>query len=305
MEIRPIREEDISKVVPFYNICYGNSDVAEFAAPSLTQFKRSFLEKTEFSWEKSRVAVSDTEIVALLLVDVYEEERIAIVRALGVQPNQRRKGIAKMLMRDLSLGLATEGYRVIVAPPNIDERNQAAIGFFKSLGFQEKLTMLVFKKEFSSDKSALGREPVHSHFHVLDFTGVDFEQLHSALEMAFSDNPAGLTLEDLEEIVHDDWFLRTASFYVSVLARIVSFTMVSSNGNHPCVLYLGTVPQYRRQGLAKLLLAKSMKSLHTMGFEEVQAHVVPSNSSMINLLKKLHFGLISSRFNVSLRLTSK
>ena len=165
--------------------------------------------------------------------------------------------------------------------------------------------MLVFKKKFSSDRSALGREPVHSHFHVLDLTGVDLEQLHSALEMAFSDNPAGLTLEDLEEIVHDDWFLRNASFYVSVLAGIVSFTMVSSNGKHPCVLYLGTIPQYRRQGLARLLLVKSMKSLQIMGFEEVQAHVAPGNSSMIKLLEKLHFGLISSLFNMSLRLTSK
>jgi len=146
-------------------------------------------------------------------------------------------------------------FRTFVAPPQIDGRNQSGLKFFESMGFQKRQTTISFGRELPFEESVSEGKTASLDFHVSDFTDIDLEQLHRALETTFSERPVGITLEYLKKVVHNEKLLKEASFCASTPDQIVSFAMFS-NGDEtkdydsPRLLYI-RVFQLEKQSLGR------------------------------------------------------
>ena len=111
--------------------------------------------------------------------------------------------------------------------------------------------------------------------------------------------------EDQRRVSFDYWFdrgrplIEEASFVLMKDRRIVGFFVARSSGEESNLGPFGIHPDFRSQGLAKALLARSMRAIEEKGFKIIELEADTENQSAIGLYKGAGFKLLHRKINYS------
>ena len=206
------------------------------------------------------------------------------------------------LIREAASELAGEGYRKLLAS-HIEGRGPETLQFFESLGFQRRQEMYLFETDLRKREAPSSVAPPRG-IAVLPFPHIRLEAIHEAIQKAFAENPVGLSTSEWEEYISDSTFLNSCSFFASAGTETVSILM--ARNEEPGVAhfaYLGTVPEWRRQGLGLLLTKNSLYAASKADFCRATAlSGDPDNTAIIRLLEKVRFHYAYSKWNMRLDL---
>ena len=208
------------------------------------------------------------------------------------------------LIREAASELAHEGYKKLVTSP-VEIRVPETLQFFESLGFRKRDETYLFEANFGEAAVSLSMVPPKG-ITVSTFHHIRLETLYEMIRKAFVEDPVGFSKTGLDEYVSDKDFLKSCSFFASTNGKAVSFVMARNRGSRVAYLaYLGTVPQWQRQGIGLLLLKTSLHAASKAGFREaIGDQVDPDNVAIIKLLEKAGFHRACSQWNMSLELRS-
>jgi RimJ/RimL family protein N-acetyltransferase len=65
-------------------------------------------------------------------------------------------------------------------------------------------------------------------------------------------------------------------------------------GSRDCEFALALIDEWQGQGLARQLLETLMRTAHARGFERMEGYILPSNSPMLGLAKRLGFARVEN-----------
>lgn len=206
------------------------------------------------------------------------------------------------LIREAASELARGGYKRLLAA-HIDGRTPETLQLLESLGFQRRQEMYFFETDLGKVEAPSSREP-SGGIAVFPFPHTRLEALHEAFEKAFAENPVGFSASELEEYISDKVFLNSCSFFASTGTETVSILMARNDEPGVAYLaYLGTIPEWQRQGLGLLLTKDFLYAASKAGFCKATAQVGdPDNTAVIKLLEKAEFQYAYSQWNMRLDL---
>lgn len=133
---------------------------------------------------------------------------------------------------------------------------------------------------------------------IKSLTGVSFADIHQAFANAFSDyaEPWDKTVDEIQYMLERRGYNADLSFGTFENGGIVSFMLNGTcmwNGKLTAYdMGTGTVPEFRRQGLAEKIFNVVAKELKTAGIEQYLLEVIRVNTKAIDLYKKQRFETI-------------
>ena len=92
-------------------------------------------------------ATQDGEMVGFIAADIRRAQKLAWISTLGVLPAYRRRGIAKMLLRDCEARLTVPKVRL-----SVRASNQPATRLYASVGYQQNS---IWSRYYSDGEDAL------------------------------------------------------------------------------------------------------------------------------------------------------
>ncbi len=130
---------------------------------------------------------------------------------------------------------------------------------------------------------------------ISNLAGASMEQIHAAFQQAFSDYAEAWnkTLDELRQLLKRRGFDPTLSFGTFDNGMLISFTL---NGigtwNGQLTAYdtgTGTLPAYRKQGLAARIFNESVPALKQQGVHQYLLEVIKVNTGAFELYQKQDF----------------
>lgn len=129
-------------------------------------------------------------------------------------------------------------------------------------------------------------------------------------EMALDDYHDILLLwKSMEGVVVDDVDSRSAialyldrnkglSFVALAAGSIVGTVLCGHDGRRGLLRHLAVKPEYRRQGIARQLIAKSLDGLHSQGISKCNAYVIEENKSGQEFWKNIGWNMLARNFKI-------
>ncbi|MBN2229124.1 MAG: GNAT family N-acetyltransferase [Candidatus Thorarchaeota archaeon] len=99
--------------------------------------------------------------------------------------------------------------------------------------------------------------------------------------------------EKFEQAIHSDLFNKYLSFVWKDGERIFGFVIVHSRNEEEHIHLFGILDEYRRKGIAKNMLLKTIKEMIAGGCKMVSIGVDAKNTTAYNLYKKIGFNVNS------------
>ncbi|MCS7090469.1 MAG: GNAT family N-acetyltransferase [Verrucomicrobiota bacterium] len=156
VEIRPMRLEDLPEVYALGQRL--------FTAEKLPTLYRSWDEDEVmklFSAEQETclVAIAQGRVVGFALGSLMQKRgsawRYGWLEWLGVDPAWSRRGVASRLVRQLTSLFIERDARIMLV--DTDEANEAALAFFRKLGFGQELRHIYLSQNLDSHPEAIER----------------------------------------------------------------------------------------------------------------------------------------------------
>lgn len=295
ISIQSLQQSDLPSVASLYNVSYANTP--EFLLLDVDTLGYLTFQHPRFTPAFALVAWRNSNPVGFVFLHRYEEHgAAAVIKAICVRPELRRRGIGKQLLKKVSEFVAKSGLMSLVAP-QVDERNEVALQFFESLGFRPISHICSLKRDLQNYFPRNCKMP--KGIEIAKCTEVSVTELTETYNAIFESHQGGLTSGDLEHLIGNPNFIKQASFVAKDSGKIVSLLMSEKRGTSAHVFYLGTIPSYEGRGLATLLLDIALRSCKELGFPSVFTEVVSFNFVARHIFEKAKF--VEDHVSITLR----
>ena len=218
---------------------------------------------------------------------------------LYAAPSFRGQGIGKALFQTVERRLQELGARVLQTWTH----NPAGHKLLKTRGFratgEERISKLELAEADVSRLPALEEEKAREGFRFVPLSEVmdDVEGLHRVYQAASADVPEYFAEDDIRL---DEWRLETlghpqltqdGSFVVldGEQPTAIAFLVVDEIGNLAANEMSGTLPMYRRRGLARLAKLATIRWAREQGLEAIVTGNAEANVGMLRLNESLGY----------------
>ncbi|WP_298914170.1 GNAT family N-acetyltransferase [uncultured Roseobacter sp.] len=122
-------------------------------------------------------------------------------------------------------------------------------------------------------------------------TQISNDRLRSAMNLAFSDYPVPMRLEaDAFDLMMRSRGLNKGLSQVAILdGKVAAFWLMGARGSHAYLISSGTLPQFRRGGLSRMIGRSVIGDLKSKAFDTLQSEVLENNPAARALYGALGF----------------
>lgn len=304
---RTFRNPDPPQLVEVWNGSFGSRGAASLRLSTLLEYFT--FAKPYFDPEGLVVASADGRVVGFAhsgfgpsATGAGVDQGVGVLCVLGVLPGHRRQGIGSELLRRSEEYLRGRGARELLAGP-LAPRNPFTFGLSGGCDSPGFLDSEVLARPFLERRGYRVHESCLVFQRSLDRVPIPPDPRFPAYRQRFEIHagPSPRTtwwreavlgpVELVEYRLHEKSTGRTAA-----RAALWEMDTFSQQWNEHAVgiLDLEVVPELRRQGLAKFLLAQVLRHLHEQFFSLVEVQALASNTPAVNLVRGLGFGQVDT-----------
>jgi len=252
------------------------------------------------------MAESERRQYGRIEVEAYPEYAIAAFSAECLRrPTTTPKELEELLGNAIA-ERAREGYGRLSTPILTSTSDEALIALFGQLGFTPRCCGFVFECDLVRARQVEVRaQPLlPAGIEARDLGGLPSDAVSDAFAQCFPGEDAQATVGLL---LGSGSFLPWASSCATAGDRVVAFTMVSARTSAEAYLwYQGTVPEWRRRGVGRYLVRRTIEALHKRGFTWLVAdQVTAGNDGEIRLLTTCGFRHVADQVRLSRNLGQK
>jgi ribosomal protein S18 acetylase RimI-like enzyme len=136
--LRPIVEVSNEEIWPIYNETFLTSGDRRYLNQTVAQRKESFDgffdRKQKIEEDASLLLYHGEQIVGFMKINLYDIG--GFVNGVGIHPDYRRRGLAKLLMTASLVRAAKNGMKDLIL--EVDIKNKQAITLYEKVGFEKK-----------------------------------------------------------------------------------------------------------------------------------------------------------------------
>jgi ribosomal protein S18 acetylase RimI-like enzyme len=302
---RPFINLDPPGLVDVWNECFTARGAAALRSAMLLEY--FVFSKPYFDPEGLIVAVDGPKMVGFVLAGFGSsadgaglETASGVVSLLAVIPTYRRQGVGAALVTRAEDYLRRRGARALYAgpmaplnpftfglyggagSPGFLDSDAAARPFFEKRGYEPQATTLVFQRPLNRPPApADGRFAAYRQRYDIEVgprSGTTWWQ-----ECVFG--PLELHDYRLTDKTNGKWVARASLWEMETYAAAWSEHAVG-------VAELETIPEMRRKGLVKFLLAQILRHLHEQFFTIAEIQAEETNAAAVNLIRGLGFAQV-------------
>lgn len=232
-------------------------------------------------------------------VDKEREEKKGFVRALGVVPEHRRKGIGRVLAEKAVESLKERGMKIVETGAFGDE--PAAIRLWKSMVFQQVRVFSLMKRNLDNLPIEVGENTDVTLRKIQNLSEEDICLLNRLESETFSEhyNFRPATLEETRFFLTQDLTFREQEWLITYSGDLpVGYVGVGidqkynaeKNAKTAWILNIGVLKAHRLKGVGTRLMLEAMRVMKTKGMTEAMLGVDDQNpTKAIKLYEKVGF----------------
>ncbi|GGK82435.1 GNAT family N-acetyltransferase [Mangrovihabitans endophyticus] len=243
--------------------------------------------------------VAETEGEVVGWVSAYRNLRaaqpdIGQISLLHVHPEHRRRGIGDALLSASAGHLRAVGIRRAAATTTVE-----ALGFAERYGFRPVRELRYARLDLSLMRA--GPPVVPEGLRLVPLHDVDERALYEADVAAASDEPGDVAAAPApfelwrHDVWADDELDRDASTAVMAGSEVVSFALLTRDGDRAWSDMTATVPARRRRGLARLAKAASLRHAAAGGVRAAYTGNDESNAAMVAVNAGLGYRVVATQ----------
>jgi ribosomal protein S18 acetylase RimI-like enzyme len=120
-------------------------------------------------------------------------------------------------------------------------------------------------------------------------------------EVFKNDNRIPLNIEDMYFDEAQSYYIGEGAIFIKDSLDYVGYGQIILEKDYVSIVNFGIVVNYRRKGYGKLLLAKLLNTIKSLGFKEVAIKVDSDNSAALELYQSFGFSVTGEVYNFELK----